>query len=637
MWVLSVLLFVFYRLLMGPTSVFKMKKEEYFLGFSLGFNASAALLSNKRGIVAAISQERLTGVKNTKEIPFDALVKCCKIAGVKEVQSLCFSHYQRLTWEELKRYAGRNYVELVFDYNTDGKSFYDLFEAVLNNNGIKVVERELKRMNHHESHAASAYAVYGRRDKYISFTSDGFGDGLSARIVVNSGSGDIVKREIPLVDSVALVYQFVTGALGYKMHQHEGKITGLAAYGNPKYIDRFEELHKNNSIYNPIDKNKLLLLEKDEEFEMYNKSKDVIDGFNWFCRLKKTIFSLVEKILDEDGDDLKTTKADIAATVQLYAEERTVSQLDEVLLTNVDCKKEFKNLQSVTCYLAGGLFANVKINQKIQETFGFRETLVSPPMGDEGTAAGAAYLRMEISNERCVPENLYNGVCSGTDMVFDENDANKLYDKLVDLSGGIDSCNFEFKYFQDKEDQAKVIASLLCENKIVCLCSGKMEYGPRALCHRSILYDCTDSSTNDWLNEQLGRTEFMPFAPVCLEEDAYSLFENYKMMKSDTLRFMTMTLKGTEEFCSNYPAAAHIDGTARPQVLCDGDDEFMKMILSEYKEQSGKKVLINTSFNLHNYPIIESADVAVDSWLASNTDVLVINNILMIRKDANNG
>lgn len=611
-------------------------KEKYFLGFNLGFNASAALLSNKRGIVAAISQERLSGNKNTKEIPFDAIVKCCKIAGVNEIQSLCYSHYQDLTYGELVKYAGANYVELVRDYQNAQKHFYELFEAVLMNNNIKIVERELKRMSHHESHAASAYAVYGRRDKYITFTSDGFGDGLSARIVVNTGSGDKVKREFPLVDSVALMYQFVTGALGFKMHQHEGKITGLAAYGKPKYIGLFAELHERNSIYNPIDKDKLLELETKEELDTYNASKNVIKDFDLFCRLKKTVFALVENIIAEDGDGLKTTKADIAATVQCYAETRTLSQLEDAIITSKYDVEELQNLQQMTCYLAGGLFANVKINQKIQEHFHFKETLVSPPMGDEGTAAGAAYLRMVISHnvQDYVPENLYAGVCSGTSMKFDVNDANVLYDNLTQEAEHKDK--FEFYYFLDDDGtvkQIEAIAKLLNEKKIVCLCNGRMEYGPRALCHRSILYDCTDSKTNDWLNSQLGRTEFMPFAPVCLEEDAYELFEDYKVMKSDTLRFMTMTLRGTKEFQKNYPAAAHIDGTARPQILNDDDDAFMRGILQEYKRQSGKKVLINTSFNLHNYPIIESARTAINSWLASNTDALVINNILMVRKD----
>lgn len=620
----------------GPFAFISTMKEKYFLGFSLGFNASAALLSNKRGIVAAISQERLSGNKNTKEIPFDALIACCKTAGVTQIQSLCFSHYQELKYDELLKYAGANYIELVRDYQTAQKPHFELFEAVLNNNNITIVERELKRMNHHESHAASAYAVYGRRDKYIAFTSDGFGDGLSARIVVNTGSGDKVKREFPLVDSVALIYQFVTGALGYKMHQHEGKITGLAAYGKPKYIGRFAELHEHNSIYNPIDTKKLLELGTQEELDIYNASKNVIQDFDLFCRLKKTVFALVESIIAEDGDGLKTTKADIAATVQYYSENRVLAQLEDAIMTSKFDDEELQNLQQITCYLAGGLFANVKINQKIQERFHFKETLVSPPMGDEGTAAGAAYLRMLISHDResYIPENLYNGVCSGTEMQFTVDDANRVYDTLMQNTAHKDQ--FEFYYFQDEAGpikQIEAIAELLTNKKIVCLCHGRMEYGPRALCHRSILYDCTDASTNDWLNKQLGRTEFMPFAPVCLEEDAYELFENYKTMQSDTLRFMTMTLRGTKEFRKNYPAAAHIDGTARPQILHRNDDAFMCGILDEYKRQSGKKVLINTSFNLHNYPIIEDAKTAVNSWLASNTDALVINNILMVRKD----
>ena len=159
-----------------------------------------------------------------------------------------------------------------------------------------------------------------------------------------------------------------------------------------------------------------------------------------------------------------------------------------------------------------------------------------------------------------------------------------------------------------------------------------MEFGPRALCHRSILYNCDTKETNDWLNKKLSRTEFMPFAPVCREEVADDLFKNLDGGRYSA-RFMTMTFDCTDEFIKNYPAACHIDNTARPQIIRSEDDSFMWLLLKEYERKTSKKALINTSFNLHNWPIIENELVGIKSWITSDTDCLVIGNVIIEKKE----
>jgi len=158
-----------------------------------------------------------------------------------------------------------------------------------------------------------------------------------------------------------------------------------------------------------------------------------------------------------------------------------------------------------------------------------------------------------------------------------------------------------------------------------------MEFGPRALCHRSILYNCDTKETNDWLNKKLSRTEFMPFAPVCMEEFADQLFEDLDGGR-DSAKLMTMTFNCTEVFADAYPAACHIDNTARPQIVSKNEDEFTWKILSQYYALTLKKALINTSFNLHNWPIIATKEVALDSWLKSDTDCLLIENVMIEKR-----
>lgn len=574
------------------------------LGFSMGFNSSASIVeASSNGectVLAAISQERLNGEKNTKEIPIDAMVQCCRVAGIHAIDAVVYSHYQEFRKQELFLRTPEKYkktlVEVIKRENKMGRAesannlLFMLILHVLQDNGIFYygVSQEIKRINHHLSHASAPLAIYGGAKDCVIITMDGFGDGESATYrYMKDGKCEVFCSD-PTVDSIALIYQFVTGALGYKMHQHEGKLTGLAAYGKPIYEDMFY-----NSF---LDEEKLLQLDDDEVLQAADSP---IMDFDLFLRLKKTVFNFVNTLREEYG----ASKQDIACSLQKFAELVVLNRVEHFFLI---VEKRFPTVRKETVFLSGGLFANVRINQLLREkALVDSEILVCPPMGDEGTAIGCAfaYLSRDISNlgfKRKTKEEVVSSIFAGTYM---NNDVR----------------------LQEDLDVTKV-AGMLADKKIVCLCTGKMEFGPRALCHRSILYDCSDVETNKWLNEQLGRTEFMPFAPVCLEEDAEDLFYGYNKNTEFTTQFMTMTLSCKEEMKKNYPAAVHIDGTARPQVIGKSQEtSVIRKILKEYKRKTGKKVLINTSFNLHNYPIIESEKVAFASWRKSKTDVLVIN------------
>jgi carbamoyltransferase len=259
--------------------------------------------------------------------------------------------------------------------------------------------------------------------------------------------------------------------------------------------------------------------------------------------------------------------------------------------------------------LSGGLFANVKINQRIHEEIPEVENIfIAPPMGDEGTCIGAASSRKIMNNSKTTLTNMTMRM--GTSHTIEEVLESVSDDLQCEKITGVD-------------EVSKAIANDLKDNKIVCLFDGRMEFGPRALIGRSIMYNCRDVGANDWLNKQLGRTEFMPFAPFCKEEHATDLFHNVEG-KEYALKNMTITVNCSDEFIRDYPAACHIDNTARPQVISHDENKLAWTILDEYEALTGEKALINTSFNLHNYPIIESPKVAIDSWKQSNTHNLYI-------------
>ena len=155
-----------------------------------------------------------------------------------------------------------------------------------------------------------------------------------------------------------------------------------------------------------------------------------------------------------------------------------------------------------------------------------------------------------------------------------------------------------------------------------------MEYGPRALGNRSVLYPAKDPEVNQWLNHQLGRTEFMPFAPAALASEAHRLFRNMDGCEK-TAEFMTMTFDCTDEMKAKCPAAVHIDGTARPQLVSEKTNPSFHRILSKYHAITGIPAVINTSFNMHEEPIVCSPEDAIRAFLLGNVDYLAIGRMLV--------
>jgi carbamoyltransferase len=177
-------------------------------------------------------------------------------------------------------------------------------------------------------------------------------------------------------------------------------------------------------------------------------------------------------------------------------------------------------------------------------------------------------------------------------------------------------------------DIHEAIAQLLAKGHVVARFTGAMEYGPRALGHRTILYQTTDPSVNDWLNARLKRTEFMPFAPATLIEFAASRYIGIDGA-TDPARFMTITFNCTEQMKQESPGVVHIDGTARPQLIDPETAPDFYQILSAYHRLTGIPSLINTSFNMHGEPIVCTPDDAMRSFQAGNLDYLAIGNWLV--------
>lgn len=428
-------------------------------------------------------------------------------------------------------------------------------------------------VDHHFCHVTSAYFTSGMDDALV-VSVDGGGDGRSG-LIYSARDGELTYvKEYSAFNSLGNYYAYVTHICGYQAHKHEGKITGLAAHGDPIYRDLLREF---------ID---------EHDGEIVNHSGLVFGH---------AIEALRRKLPPD------WTKQDLAASVQVHFEDVVVRMVTHWLR-----ETGHHNLA-----LAGGVFANVRINQEVHEIPGVARTFIHPGMTDGGLHVGAALAA-------CVPGTLPETmvphreplatVYLGTDLAEDE------------ILAALDKYELEAEAFDGAVEER--VAELLAEGYVVARADGRMEYGPRALGNRSILYQPTDRAVNDWLNERLRRTEFMPFAPAVLHDYADICFEDVEGARH-AAEFMTITFDCTPWMREHMQGVVHVDGTARPQLVRADRNPSFHRIIDAFRRRTGLPAVINTSFNMHEEPIVRTADDCVRAFLEGRLDVLAIGSMVV--------
>lgn len=301
----------------------------------------------------------------------------------------------------------------------------------------------------------------------------------------------------------------------------------------------------------------------------------------------------------------KFSREDIAAAAQKH--------LELIMLNIINFYLRKTNHKNIC--LAGGVFANVLLNQKIKEIKTINRIFIQPHMGDGGLPLGAAAALYFIKKKKLLNfKNMYLGP---------KYNLNK---KLINTLSKKFNVNFK-----KIKDVPKLVINELSNNKIIGLCQGRMEFGPRALGNRSILYHANDKKVNTYLNKRLNREEFMPFAPVTSETLAYKCYKKWDKNQVSA-KFMTLTYNCTNLMRKNCPAVVHTDGTARPQIVNKNENKLINKILIEWHNKTDGLSLLNTSFNHHEEPIVCSPEDAIRSYLRNNVDTLIINNFLVEEK-----
>ncbi|MFQ5913301.1 MAG: carbamoyltransferase [Nitrospinota bacterium] len=552
------------------------------LGISpLAHESTATLVADGR-LLAAVSEERLTRRKNQGGFPYRSLELVFRMTGLRpqDVGCVAYPFFDARREFALQLKAFRD--NLLFTLRGDDPIRHRLLH-LLNYaritfllNGAKVADAQLaaglreygllerlRRVDHQQSHVASAVYTSGF-DRCLGVSLDGYGGGASGSFYSWDGNDLREVCRIPFPHSVGAFYQRLTAALGFMPNRHEGKVLGLAAYGDPeqlypRILRRFDLAHEDHFRFKSA----------------HNR---------WYER------RLVRRYPRED----------LAAAYQRVLEDVVVRYVRHYL----------RRLGHSRVALAGGVAANVKLNQGIAKLDEVEEVYVHPAMSDMGNGTGAALL-VAGAKDGLRPFRL-------RDAFLGPKYADGEIERALGDSGLV---------YRRVSSPERVAARLLAEGKVVARFEGRMEYGPRALGNRSILCRATDPSVNTWLNRRLGRTEFMPFAPATLAEHAERYYCGLHK-GGHAAQFMTITFDCTEAMKRESPAAVHVDGTARPQVVHREVNPKFHEVLLAYHRLTGIPTLINTSFNMHEEPIVCTPEDAVRGFLDSGLDYLAIGSFL---------
>jgi carbamoyltransferase len=547
------------------------------LGIAFLSDASACVLRNGR-LVAAVSEERLNRTKLWNGIPRQAIDIVLRIAGISlDEVDLIATHGAAPSEPDTTAFEEKERAILAADLQPDRRetqlaglrSRHEHERAVLSTRtprylaDIVALGRPVHTVPHHEAHAASAYYGSGW-DECLVVTADGWGEDASSTFWVgHDGAMRRIGRSYS-IDSLGYFYGSITKSLGFVPQRHEGKVLGLSA--SCEHPQSYS-LVRSMVDYDPVVRRFVGRMERGLYLPRFENPalQQALKGYS---------------------------REDVAAATQ-----RTLEEVVCAGILDVDAPRS-------RIGLAGGIFNNVRLNQRIRELPGVEDVYVFPNMGDGGLSVGAAWLaHVHATSDRPDrPPHMYLGP-----------DASE-----SEIADALAASGLPHTHCPDINER---VGSVLADNHVVARFGGAMEFGPRALGNRSILGPAVDPGINEWLNQRLHRSEFMPFAPATLADAANSCYIGLASGRMPA-QYMTMTFSCTDLMRQEAPAAVHLDGTARPQIVSREDNPGFHRILERYRQLTGRSSVVNTSFNMHEEPIVCSIDDALRAFMASQLPYL---------------
>ena len=577
------------------------------LSGAVSHDPSAALYIDGT-LVAAAEEERFLRDKHAKgRMPFEAAKFCLDFAGIKpaDVDAVAIpfapiSIFGPARWHYTQRYwyAPDRGLDALFAGNRRFYRYRKRIEACLQELGFDLARAEIVPVEHHLSHASSAYHCSGFREKTAILGIDGKGE-YATTFFGYGENGRIHKiKEFFDPDSLGGLYGAITEYLGFEMLDGEYKVMGMAPYGDATRYDfsRLAKFENGELVVNTDYANVIGLRRYKEAGKGYYFSPKLVE---WLGPMRA-------------GDIADDPYIHYAASMQKLFEDLSLQMMD-YYLGDILC-------ETGKLAFAGGGALNVKLNQKIIARPEVKELFVQPASGDSGTAIGAASY---VSVQRGVPvekmEHVYLGPRYTTEEVIAACEAHPEKPRWEKVGAGETAI-------------PQRIARILADGNPVAWFQGRMEFGPRALGGRSILGCPSVAGVADRINAQIKfRERWRPFCPSMLDT------VGPQMLQSDhPAPFMTFTFEVAEEWKSRVPEVVHEDGTSRAQVLRREHNPRYYDLMLELEKLTGNGVVLNTSLNRRGEPMICSPADALNMFFGSDLEYLVMEDVLVV-KDGKGG
>jgi len=593
------------------------------LGISAFYHDSAAALVQDGVLVAAAQEERFTRKKHDAAFPANAIAYCLQRGGVAPNGLDAVVYYDKpittfvrllKTYLRVGPKGMRSFLQAMPTWTREKLWIPYEIERGLDQLGYRS-PKKLWFTEHHESHAASAFFPSPFESAAI-LTFDGVGEWATSSIGVGRGNTISIERQLTFPNSLGLLYSAFTYFCGFRVNSGEYKLMGLAPYGRPIYTDRIYE--------------HLIDLRNDGSFRMDMRYFNYLSGLTMTNRRFAALFDGPPR---SPESDITQRELDLAASIQVVTEDIVMRMARYAARVTGECN----------AVLAGGVALNCVANGKLLREGPFDRIWIQPAAGDAGGAVGAALYgwHQVLGKPRHADgeHDSMRGAYLGPRFSSDE------------IAAWLDEHGYPYER-RTGVDRARNVAARIARGDVVGVMQGRMEFGPRALGHRSIIGDARSASMQSTMNLKIKyRESFRPFAPAVLEDHASKVFEiepgvvsPYMLLVAgvrDELRIVpdeepvrdTDLRKWVNEVRSTLPAITHVDYSARLQtVTADTSPEFHS-IIEAFDELTGCPVVINTSFNVRGEPIVCTPDDAYRCFMRTEMDTLVLEDCILTKSE----
>jgi carbamoyltransferase len=574
----------------------------YILGLNAYHGDSSACLMKDGKIINAIEEERIRRIKHWAGFPSEAIKFCLNDAGItiSDVDYITIgrnpsAHLGKKIVSSLKKLANFKFIK---DRVSNIKKVTSLKSEIAKGLGVSEsdIRAEIKNIEHHRSHLASAFFVSPFEEAAI-LSIDGFGDFSSTMIATGKGNKIEVIDSVTYPHSLGIFYTAFTQFLGFPWYGDEYKVMGLAPYGEPKYVDKLKHIVKlkDNGLF-----------ELDESYFIHSTEGVAMTWDNGAPFIGR-IFS--DKVIKEFGQPRDKDEAltqfhkDMAASVQKHCENVIFH-----ILNHLQKRTGLKNI----C-IAGGVAQNSVANGKVLQLTDFENIYIPSAGYDAGTAIGSTLWQyhQNLGKERnYFIKDAYFGAQYSDD----------------EIEQVLKEANVNYTRCKSDNETIELTAQMLADGAVIGWFQGRTEFGPRALGNRSVLVHPGRPDAKELINSKIKRREsFRPFAPSILREYVSEYFE-----QEDDVYFMEKVFMIRAEKRSGLPAVTHVDGSGRLQTVHKDVSAKYYALIDKFREKTGLPILLNTSFN-ENEPIVNHPKEAIDCFLRTEMDAIVMGNCVVVR------